>query len=90
MRKHAITEVKISEEITRVAKCPFKSLKFKGSYLGLRYCFVSDVFFADHLVGSDHRKSDWKDLNGTYKVDHLAILGTSPPVSFEKSFRTCN
>jgi len=25
MRKHAITKVKISEEMTRVAKCPFKA-----------------------------------------------------------------
>jgi len=35
MRKHAKTKVKISEEMTRVAKCPFKpfSLKPENSVL---------------------------------------------------------
>lgn len=40
------------------------------------------VVFPDLLVGSSHRQADWKDFDRTYKVDHLAVLGTSPSVGF--------
>ncbi|TRZ03490.1 hypothetical protein DNTS_000505 [Danionella cerebrum] len=36
---------------------------------------------SDFLMGSYHRKTDWKDFDGTYKVDHLALLGTAPLVA---------
>ncbi len=42
------------------------------------------MIFADLFVGSDHRKSDWKAFDGTYEVDHLAVLGTSSLVSIKK------
>lgn len=60
------------------------SISHSVCFLGLTCCFISAVIFADLLVGSSHRKSDRKDLDGTYEVDHLAVLGTSSPVSFEK------
>lgn len=37
----------------------------------------------DLPVGSSHGRSNRKDFDGTHKVDHLAMLGTTAPVSTE-------